>query len=166
MSGPARIDLPRPADTAALADVHVTGWREAYGALLPPRFFDAEARAHRLRTWELITRWHPERLAQRVRIGRDAQGTAIGFALVGPTGDDPPVRALEVQALYVLSPWYGTGTGAALLEPLIGSAPAGLWVAERNPRARRFYEKMGFRADGARKTDPALEDLAEIRMLR
>lgn len=162
----ARIDLPVPADAAALARVHVTGWREAYGQLLPERFWSEDTLPQRVRTWELITRWHPDRLARRVRIARDDAGTPVGFALVGAARDAEPVRELELHALYVLSAWYGTGTGRALLEALLADLPACLWVAEENHRARRFYEKQGFAPDGARTTDPALEDLAEIRMVR
>ncbi|MFC0672521.1 GNAT family N-acetyltransferase [Brachybacterium hainanense] len=159
---PARVDLPVPADAAAIAQVHVTGWREAYEYLLPERFWDAEALAGRVRMWELITRWHPDRIAERLRVARDAEGGVIGFALTGPAEEDPR----ELHALYVLSPWYGTGTGAALLTELLGDLPASLWVAQENPRARRFYTKMGFVEDGLRKVDPSLEDLAEIRMVR
>lgn len=40
-----------------------------------------------------------------------------------------------------------------------------LWVAELNPRARRFYERNGFHPDGARYVDETL-DLAEVRHVR
>lgn len=43
--------------------------------------------------------------------------------------------------------------------------PAQLWVAESNPRARRFYEKNGFLPDGARFVVERL-DLAELRLVR
>ena len=40
-------------------------------------------------------------------------------------------------------------------------------VAELNPRARAFYRRNGFAADGTRKVGSFLgEDLAEIRMVR
>lgn len=163
---PAAIDLPTPADAEELGRVHNTGWAEAYGDLLPDRFWDEAALAQRVRTWELITRWHPQKVLDRARIARGEEGTPVGFLLIGPVRDPEPVRDVELQALYVTSPWYSTGTGRALVEELLGDRPASLWVAERNYRARRFYEKMGFGADGARTVDPDLEDLAEIRMVR
>jgi hypothetical protein len=43
-------------------------------------------------------------------------------------------------------------------------SPTELWVAEADPRARRFYEKHGFVSDGARFTDDL--EIAEIRMVR
>jgi len=39
-------------------------------------------------------------------------------------------------------------------------------VVEKYPRARRFYEKEGFRADGGSTVDADLGDLREIRMTR
>ena len=68
--------------------------------------------------------------------------------------------------LYVLREHHGSGAGQALLDAVLGEEPAQLWVAEANPRAIRFYERNGFRADGATLTDPAVEDLREIRMVR
>jgi len=45
------------------------------------------------------------------------------------------------------------------------AVPAQLWVLEENPRARRFYERNGFLADGARVVDERL-NLAEVRHVR
>lgn len=55
---------------------------------------------------------------------------------------------------------------------LLGDEPALLWVFEDNPRARRFYEKLGFTSDGTRKdigeedNDDELRGIYEIRMVR
>ncbi|GAA3074505.1 hypothetical protein [Actinocorallia glomerata] len=49
---------------------------------------------------------------------------------------------------------------------IIVRPPAQLWVAAENPRARRFYERQGFRADGAEVVDDDAEGLREIRMVR
>lgn len=47
-----------------------------------------------------------------------------------------------------------------------GDAPAYLWTVEQDPRAQAFYRRNGFVADGARRTTPEWEDLAEVRMVR
>jgi RimJ/RimL family protein N-acetyltransferase len=39
-------------------------------------------------------------------------------------------------------------------------------VAKDNARARRFYEKNGFTADGTEHVDQDLDGLVEIRMVR
>ena len=60
----------------------------------------------------------------------------------------------ELVAIHTLPESHGTGLGAALLtEALnqIGSQPVFLWAFEENARARRFYEKHGFRWDDSRR---------------
>ena len=57
----------------------------------------------------------------------------------------------EIVAIHSLPESWGTGLGHALLaEALkqIGDQPVFLWVFKENTRARRFYEKHGFRWDG------------------
>ena len=101
-----------------------------------------------------------------IRIGRDADGTPVGFAVAGPSRDEPPVRELELAILYLDPEWFGTGLGAALIQATLGDAPASVWVAEDNPRAIRFYAKHGFALDGARKVEPMYEGLVDVRMIR
>lgn len=159
------VDAPRPADAPALARVHTEGWRVAYGHLLDASWFGAEALARRTRQWE---HWlDPASGTPGVfRAGRDACGTVVGVAGSLPSRDEPPVRERELTLLYIDTGWYGTGLGAALLDATLGDGPASLWVAEDNPRARRFYEKHGFRPDGTRTVDAAVADLVELRMVR
>lgn len=65
--------------------------------------------------------------------------------------------------MYVRPDHHGTGVGTLLLEAVLPTRPAELWVVEANPRARRFYEKHGFVPDGARFVDDL--DIVEIRMV-
>lgn len=157
------ITAPGPADAERLARVQVKAWREAYGELLPERFYDETVLAHRRTQWSRMLA-EPE-LVDRLRIAR-IDGRPVGFAFRGPARDDQAPRELELCSLYVLADHYGTGMGAALLTAVLGDHPAMLWVARDNARARRFYEKHGFRADGAEKADPTLEGLIEVRMVR
>ena len=72
-------------------------------------------------------------------------------------------KGAEIVAIHTLPESHGTGLGAALLtEALnqIGSQTVFLWAFEKNARARRFYEKHGFRWDGSRRVsefDGAIE---------
>jgi GNAT superfamily N-acetyltransferase len=76
----------------------------------------------------------------------------------------------EVQALYLVPSEWGSGTSdrlhKAALDGLrsLGAVDATLWVVEGNQRARRFYERNGWRADGEAK--PAPFDLTELRYRR
>lgn len=61
----------------------------------------------------------------------------------------------EIAAIHSLPESWGTGLGQAMLaEALTQIRAAGkqavfLWAFQENARARRFYEKHGFRWDGA-----------------
>ncbi|MCW1805708.1 GNAT family N-acetyltransferase [Brachybacterium squillarum] len=153
----------RPEDAAALTALHLDAWDEAYTGLiasevLAARRADPESRAQRWR----------ENIATTPNTVLVAEGTGerlLGFAIAGAGRDEPagglPER--ELMALYVRAEVYGTGLGHALLRAAIGDGPASLWVLEGNARAIRFYERQGFRFDGARKEDPVG---AELRMVR
>jgi GNAT superfamily N-acetyltransferase len=157
-----RIVPPEVTDAAALADLHLDVWEEAYADLMPASVF-AERRARRA---ERVASW-----SGIIAAGSSANLLAwspddrlLGFSSTG-SGRDPDdgLPPLELMALYVRASSYGTGVGHALCEAALGSAPAYLWVLDGNARAIRFYERQGFRFDGATKP----EDVGlERRMVR
>ena len=69
----------------------------------------------------------------------------------------------EIIAIHSLPESWGTGLGHIMLEEAlkqIGEATVFLWAFKENKRARRFYEKHGFRWDGTERAsefDGALE---------
>lgn len=138
-------------------------WRETYTGLVPERFFGNDARQARLRLWTTLLADPAGR--DRIRVA-EVDGAIVGFAGVGRPEETEPARDLALHMLYVLKAHHGSGAGQALFDAVLGEEPAQLWVAEANPRAIHFYERKGFRADRATLTDPALEDLREIRMVR
>ena len=156
-----RIAPARVEDAEALADLHLDVWEEAYAGLMPASVF-TERRARRdarVESWSGIVAaassdnllaWSGERL--------------VGFSSTGSGRDpEPGLPPLELMALYVRSSVYDRGVGFALLDAAIGGADAYLWVLDGNERAIRFYERQGFRVDGATKP----EDVGlERRMVR
>lgn len=167
MEGTFTIETPSAEDAPAIARVHVQGWREAYGALLPERFYDDAAVERRTRWWtgQLDDADRPE----VVRVARSAAGAVTGFALSGPS--TPPdgfgaVVAEQLYAIYVLADCYGSGAGQALLDAVLADRPAELWVARDNPRARAFYARNGFVPDGSELVADHLEGLVEVRLVR
>ena len=152
----------RDADADAIAAVHVRAWQEAYAHLLPADFLaglDVAARAAR---WRAIVA-EPEVDVFVAAV----DGVLVGWASAGPGRGDAPVRDRELEGIYVLAAHHGSGAGQALLDAVVGDAPAFLWVAERNPRAEAFYRRNGFRRDGAAKHEPVgPHGIDAVRMVR
>jgi ribosomal protein S18 acetylase RimI-like enzyme len=153
-------------DAGDLAHVHVTSWRETYEGLVPEAMYGDEALAHRRSFWaSTLERQRAGQLRSTVRVA-ELDGRIVGFASAGPTRPGVQQRPIEVGMIYTLAEVHGRGVGDALLLSVLGDRPAQLWVAEENPRARRFYERHGFTWDGTRKVDEDLDGLAEVLLVR
>ena len=158
MTLPAAVTIRRavPADAAALSELHLDCWDDAYHDLIAPEIL-AE---RRMRVQERIDFWR----------GALEQGTVIWLAehedaLIGfsgaQTGDDEGLAGtLELRVLYVRATWWGTTVGHELFLHAVGDAASYLCVLEGNTRAIRFYERQGYRADGS------VEDAPEGRHVR
>ncbi len=98
---------------------------------------------------------------------------AVG-PLRGRTEPDDPTG--ELWMLNADPSAFGTGAAVALhaaaLQTLIeqGHRSAALWVVDRNPRARRFYEREGWAADGVERDEEfggsPIHELRYVRDLR
>lgn len=163
---------PREGEAAQLAQVHITAWKQAYQGLLPDRFWNHEALAGRIQLWSKVLAEEERRSNARIA---EIDGEIAGIAMIGQA-DDADVD-VELYLIYLLAEHYGSGAADALLNDLVGDGSMGersasLWVFKDNPRARRFYEKHGFRADGAEQdlgeeqNDDELRGICEIRMVR
>lgn len=151
-----------PGDADAIAEVHVRTWQVAY-----EHVFGHENLA-RLEVGRRAARWREVLDDGDVAFVALERDRVVGFASVGPNRDEPDEG--EVYAVYVLPQAWGTGAGSALLAAGVqalreaGFREAILWVLEDNPRARRFYEREGWRADGTAKEDEHLGvRVAEVR---
>jgi GNAT superfamily N-acetyltransferase len=144
-----------PDDATALARVHVDSWRAAYRGLVPDSRLDGldyERRATRFRE-RLLDKGPSETYV----IERD--GEIFGFVTLGACRDPDvePERVGEIWGIYLAQQHWRQGTGTLLCrfaEQVLASRGYGeikLWVLAGNSRARRFYEAMGFKADGASK---------------
>ncbi len=79
-------------------------------------------------------------------------GEPIGYAKLLPLRapvDDPAPGSMELQQLYILSGWHGTGVADALMGWAIdtarerGATQLYLTVFDHNARAKRFYTRHG-----------------------
>lgn len=163
---PFTIREPVAEDAAAIADLHVSTWQEAYSHLLPQDYFSEEYIAGRHRMWTgILTRPRSDVV---VRVA-ESNGSLIGFAWVGPgvcrENEEPP-RERQLYAIYLAAAQYGTGAAQALLDHALGSGAAMLWVAKENPRAIAFYARNGFEFDGVEQIDPYAPAITDARMVR
>ncbi len=145
------------AEIRGKAYVHWKAWQEAYPGLVSPAYLEKLSLE---KCEEIAFRWPENTL-----VAKDGE-RVLGFVCYGGGGEEAPDTG-EIFALYVLAAYYGTGLGRRLmdagLEQLRDCDQIRLWVLQGNERAIRFYEKCGFRPDGAEKELPALS-AREIRM--
>ena len=153
---PATVD-----DALAIARVHIQSWRETYSALVEPGELDGLSLDRRAERWAT-------NLAAGTRAWvAESDGVVIGFSGIGGGGHEEQPRPVELGALYVLAAHHGGGAGQALLDAAIGDSPAFLFVADRNPRATRFYERNGFAFDGVSEEFPLVRTpIVSLRMVR
>ncbi|MGW7817804.1 N-acetyltransferase family protein [Streptomyces puniciscabiei] len=139
------------ADCDRVSGIRIRGWQHAYRGLMPQSYLDrlsVAADAERRRTW------FAQGDGSVVNLVAEQAGKVVGWAAFGPYRDGEARTADgELYALYVDPAHLGRGFGRALLSASVercASCPrVFLWVLKENAPARRFYERAGFRADGA-----------------
>jgi GNAT superfamily N-acetyltransferase len=143
-------------DAPAIAAVHVASWRAAYRGIVPQAFLDGLDVERRAAFW--TQRLTDEDGGESRSWVAELGGQIVGFAGTGPADADDvsqmPAGSHELQTMYSLQETWGTGVGRALLDRVFadlaadGVATMHLWVFAANDRARRFYERAGWTADG------------------
>ena len=185
-----------PADAAQIAAVRRESWRAAYQGIISQQIIDRVTvpdggarirQSFRIRPWQRMIAAVDSLPAQAGgRADAQAAGPAIvGYASFGPERDvleapwPHPLtttgaegQVAELYALYVHPDWWSTGTGRALMDRSLarvratGYTSITLWVLRDNARARRFYGRAGFAADGARHVLDDLGGVTEVRYRR
>lgn len=156
----------RPAtldDATGIAEAHISGWQVAYRSIVPDEFLDTMVLEER------TAHWRENLAASELQDGTpspsnyvaEVHGQVVGFACVGvfrKDADNP--QAGELWAMYVHPDHWGARAGYALMQSTMDQfrresvEQAYLWVLEDNARARRFYERQGWRADFETVTEP------------
>ena len=158
-----------PAEAYEYAACHVACWLAAYRGIIPDDYLDdmpAEVgpRAESLRRSLLDP--GDERF-----YCADDDGRMVGRLVFGCSRDPDKPAAGEVMAIYLLPEFWGQGFGRLMMDFAIASLKAEgyrevlLWVLAENTRARRFYERYGFKADGVSKLIDLGRPLVEVRYL-
>ena len=144
------------ADAPAMGRVHVRAWQAAYRGQMPDGYLDRLRPEDRAAYWDGVLR--REHLPGVILVA-ERDGEVVGFAAAGPSPD--PEGAGELFAIDLDPDHWGSGAGRALLEAAqaelerMGFAESVLWVLPGNARARRFYERAGWAADGTQKANEA-----------
>jgi GNAT superfamily N-acetyltransferase len=156
---PTEVEIRRaePPDAEALTRLHLDCWDDAYAGLMPQEILDARRDDVPAR----VERWR-QILANGFTSVAEHETGLIGFVSAGPPRELPNLD-IQLYALYVRAPWWGTGVGHALFASAVGDRSACLWLLEGNERAIRFYERQGFRFDGAGQDEP---EGRHVRMVR
>ena len=151
-------------DAAAISRIRTRGWQAGYAHVFPK---EALAGMPTDATRDFWARYLANPAPRSAILVAEAGGSIAGFASVGPAQAG---ETGELYAIYVDPDHWGEGLGKALIrtaeERLVeaGFAEAILWVLDDNPRARRFYETMGWEHDGGSKRDTFLgTEVTEVR---
>jgi len=139
----------RDVDLLPVGALHFRSRAAAYAHILPAETL-AEPPAAALAEW-WTERWKWERDTHRLAVAADGD-RIVGFTYVGPD-DEPGVMLLN--AIHVDPQYVGSGVGRQLMAdalPHLGHR-AVLWVLAGNDRARRFYERGGWRFDGTTRVE-------------
>jgi ribosomal protein S18 acetylase RimI-like enzyme len=143
-----------PEDSRRIAEIQVEGWKAAYRGILPDDYLDAMAPERHQLFWD-----------QQVRDGcgemfvTEADSKVTGFCHLIPSRDADGDGVAEIAAIYVDPAVWRHGSGRSLCDAALASAIqikapwVTLWVLVENALGRRFYEAMGFLADGAKKSE-------------
>ena len=150
----------RPADAAAIAGVHVAGWRSAYAGLLPESYLAGLSSIRHAAGYDAAIR-----RGAGVFVAIAAKAEVVGFATVGRART--ALADGEVETLYVLDDWRDQGVGRGLMRAgashllAEGCRTAFLWVLRENP-SRWFYERLGGRPVAESVTRVAQTDLRQV----
>jgi ribosomal protein S18 acetylase RimI-like enzyme len=142
-------------DARAIALIQVGASRAAYGAAVPPGYFDRLSESNRMSAWsEMIANQSD---FEQIIVGEE-NSHIRGYAHFGRSRDPGvPPNVGELYSLYVDPLHWQRGLGRQLLAAsLRGLASmtfdtATLWVLAANRPARGFYERFGWTANRSEK---------------
>ena len=146
----------RPAalpDAETIARIHVDSWRQAYAGYVPQAYLDS------IEVSESETMWSDVLIQPETNVLlAQASGRTLGFASVGPAKDeDAEPIDLTLYTMYLDKEAWGLGVARLLMKSvddlISAEAAMTLWVFEKNARARKFYERNGFKHDGVERLE-------------
>ncbi|WGI23001.1 GNAT family N-acetyltransferase [Amylibacter sp. IMCC11727] len=136
MTDTPEIRAAQPEDHDALTEIWFNGWVESHAAHVPKELVEMRTRdSFHIRLVDML----------ETTLVSGPIGAPIGFCAI---------KNNEIYQMYVSPDGRGTGTASALISAgcdaikAAGHDQARLDVIAQNPRARAFYEKMGWQNEG------------------
>jgi ribosomal protein S18 acetylase RimI-like enzyme len=141
-------------DAALLSELALRIFMDTFGPDNDP----ADMKIHADRSYRPDIQLAELREKGKIYLIAEVDGVPAGFAMLGDPesascdGFDDPI---ELFRFYVDKAWHGRGIARPLMDAVIdlarelGGETICLGVWEKNPRAMRFYEKVGFRDVGS-----------------
>jgi GNAT superfamily N-acetyltransferase len=162
------VRLARAGDAERLATIHVEAWKSAYRGQVPDPHLDALSVAARLDLWRTLV---SDRSPSQTTFVLVEDDQPIGFAYCITQGEavDDQLTG-EIASMYVDPSRWRRGGGRLLMAAAVdwfrakGCGATLLWVLDTNAGPRRFYEAMGWTADGAQQgIELGGRELVEVR---
>lgn len=157
----------RRGDELRVAELHVRSWQEAYSGLMPAEFLAGLDPRDRAARYTFESEEGPTTV-----LALDEGEALLGFASFGRSRDEDLPDHGEVGALYVDPDRHRGGVGRLLMAEARrrlaadGYTDAFLWVLDGNDRAREFYEREGWVADGARREENPYDIVSNVSRFR
>lgn len=145
-SSDVKIRRAAPNEFAKVAAMHFPVWKQSWAGIIEEYLLDVMATP---KFWAEVR--YPEAV-NRPGWGMwiaEARNKILGMTIYGP--DSTTADTLRLEALYTAESAQQLGIGVRLLNKAVRSNPSSdviLWCAEKNEKARQFYEKHDFELDG------------------
>ncbi len=167
------IRLAVPSDAPIMAEIHARSWDVAYEDIIPTELIENK-NATRLHLYQRII---TEDNNQHYIIEED--GRPIGIMSLGESHIEDDAgehvgaedKVYELYSLYLHPDCFGRRIGTIAMDFAKAKAMDNgakhmiLWVFRDNIKSIAFYERCGFKAEGARKIYNCGKDLVSIRMI-
>lgn len=131
-------------DKNAISHVYEESWKSAYKDIIPQYYLENIKNGQWVKSLD-NPEWHSLIMLDNNKI--------VGTSAYCKSRFDEMKNFGEIISIYLLPEYFGKGYGYNLLQASIkgltqmGYVDIFLWVLEDNIRARRFYEKYGFKVN-------------------
>ncbi|GGB51380.1 GNAT family N-acetyltransferase [Virgibacillus dakarensis] len=142
------------ADAEAIANIHVTSWKNTYTDLVDEKDLSNITYENRKTLWEAVLRMQKK---EQCTFVIQTDGKTVGFVSGGPERTKRFNYDSEIYTIYLLPEYQRKGLGAMLLRAFAeemkehGYQSLLVWVLTQNPSSR-FYKRYDAKPVGEEKT--------------